>query len=261
VLLSIEDYDILLVDLDGVVWLEGKPIEENISVLKMMIQKGKDVYIVTNNSTRSRRTYSYLLKRIGLDLDESHIITSSYSSALYLRKIESGSTVVLPVGEAGLIEELVLQDHIVLTMSEWMHAKYVVVGLDRKVNYEHVSAATRAVLKGAKLIATNTDELLPTPTGPKVGAGGIVGLIEKSSGTRVHAITGKPSHVLASIIKEEIGIKPGKTVFVGDKVSTDGRQAELLGVPALIVSQSKIEKRNENKYMGITFVKNLAEAL
>lgn len=246
-------------DLDGVVWLEGEPIQENVSVLRNMLDKGKEVYIVTNNSTRSRRTYSYLLSRIGLDVDESHIITSSYSSALYLRKTEGRGVPVLPVGEAGLVEELVLQNHIVLTMSEWIHAKYVVVGLDRKVNYEHVSAAVRAVLRGAKLIATNTDELLPTSTGPKVGAGGVVGLIEKSTGIRVSIVTGKPSPILASIIKEKIGTKLEKSVFVGDKVSTDGEQARLLGVPALIVSRSHLE--NKSDYDRITFVESLAKAL
>lgn len=246
-------------DLDGVVWLEGEPIQENVSVLRNMLDKGKEVYIVTNNSTRSRRTYSYLLSRIGLDVDESHIITSSYSSALYLRKTEGRGVPVLPVGEAGLVEELVLQNHIVLTMSEWIHAKYVVVGLDRKVNYEHVSAAVRAVLRGAKLIATNTDELLPTSMGPKVGAGGVVGLIEKSTGIRVSIVTGKPSPILASIIKEKIGTKLEKSVFVGDKVSTDGEQARLLGVPALIVSRSHLE--NKSDYDRITFVESLAKAL
>ncbi|MEB3757321.1 MAG: HAD-IIA family hydrolase [Desulfurococcales archaeon] len=257
--MSLENYDVLLVDLDGVVWLEGEPIQENVSVLRNMLDKGKEVYIVTNNSTRSRRTYSYLLSRIGLDVDESHIITSSYSSALYLRKIEGRGVPVLPVGEAGLVEELVLQNHIVLTMSEWIHAKYVVVGLDRKVNYEHVSAAVRAVLRGAKLISTNTDELLPTSTGPKVGAGGVVGLIEKSTGIRVSIVTGKPSPILASIIKEKIGTKLEKSVFVGDKVSTDGEQARLLGVPALIVSRSHLE--NKSDYDRITFVESLAKAL
>ncbi len=257
--MSLENYDVLLVDLDGVVWLEGEPIQENVSVLRNMLDKGKEVYIVTNNSTRSRRTYSYLLSRIGLDVDESHIITSSYSSALYLRKTEGRGVPVLPVGEAGLVEELVLQNHIVLTMSEWIHAKYVVVGLDRKVNYEHVSAAVRAVLRGAKLIATNTDELLPTSMGPKVGAGGVVGLIEKSTGIRVSIVTGKPSPILASIIKEKIGTKLEKSVFVGDKVSTDGEQARLLGVPALIVSRSHLE--NKSDYDRITFVESLAKAL
>ncbi len=257
--MSLENYDVLLVDLDGVVWLEGEPIQENVSVLRNMLNRGKEVYIVTNNSTRSRRTYSYLLSKIGLDIDESHIITSSYSSALYLRKIEGKGVPVLPVGEAGLVEELVWQNHIVLTMSEWIHAKYVVVGLDRKVNYEHVSAAVRAVLRGAKLIATNTDELLPTSMGPKVGAGGVIGLIEKSTGIRVSIVTGKPSLILASIIKEKIGGRLGKSVFVGDKVSTDGEQARLLGVPALIVSRSHVE--NKSDYDRITFVESLAGAL
>ena len=259
--MNLENYDVLLVDLDGVVWLEGEPIQENVSVLRDMLNKGKEVYIVTNNSTRSRRTYRYLLSKIGLDIDESHIITSSYSSALYLRKIEGRGVPVLPVGEAGLVEELVLQDHIVLTMSEWTYAKYVVVGLDRKVNYEHISAAVKAVLKGAKLIATNTDELLPASTGPKLGAGGIVGLIEKSTGVQAHVVTGKPSPILASIIKERIGAKLGKSVFVGDKVSTDGEQARLLGVPALIVGRSHVENKSDIDYDRITFVESLAETL
>ncbi|MDK2383410.1 MAG: hypothetical protein QI199_01200, partial [Candidatus Korarchaeota archaeon] len=51
---DVSRYDLLLVDIDGVVWLDGEPIGsavEALNELSSMIEIG----FVTNNSTRHRR--------------------------------------------------------------------------------------------------------------------------------------------------------------------------------------------------------------
>ncbi len=262
VCLELNDFKNVFVDLDGVIWLEGKPLEENVEALKSLLKKGLNVFVVTNNSTRSRRTYSFLLREIGLDVDYSNVITSSYSAAMYIRRIEQQGVPVLPIGEAGLIEELSFQGHVILTMSEWKHAQYVVVGLDRKVSYEQVSAGIRAVRNNAKLVATNRDELLPTPEGPKLGAGGIVSMIEASSGAKALATTGKPSYVLRDILLDLVG-NLEKSVFVGDKLTTDARQAEIMGIPAIIVGKKKCnyDVEVDDYSRNLFFVNNLLELI
>jgi 4-nitrophenyl phosphatase len=248
----------IFVDLDGVIWLEGKTLEENIMALKKMLKHGVNLFLVTNNSTRSRGTYSYLLHSVGLEVDPENIITSSYSAAIYIKEMNGEGAPVLPIGEAGLVEELSSQGHIVLTMTEWMHAKYVVVGLDRNLSYEQVSAGIRAVRNNAKLIATNRDELLPTLNGPKLGAGGIVSLIETSSGVKAYATTGKPSKILGDILIQHVEDLE-KSVFIGDKVSTDGEQAKIMGIPAIIIGNKGLEEKKKNYNANIFFVDNLLE--
>ncbi len=258
--LDLSNFENVFVDLDGVIWLEGRPLEENVEALRSLLKKGLNVIVVTNNSTRSRRTYSFLLRKIGLDIDPVEVVTSSYSAAVYIREIEQNGVPVLPIGEAGLVEELSLQGHVILTMSEWKHAQYVAVGLDRKVSYEQVSAGIRAIRNNAKLVATNRDELLPTIEGPKLGAGGIVKMIEASSGVKAWVTTGKPSYILRDILLDLTGSLE-RSVFVGDKLATDARQAEIMGIPAVIVGKERYNIEPGSYTRDLFFANNLLELI
>ncbi|MDQ7038753.1 MAG: HAD family hydrolase, partial [Aquificota bacterium] len=90
-------------DLDGVIWVDGEPIEANLSVARRLAEEGR-LIVVTNNSTRSRRLYSSALRRLGLNIDSGRIVTSGFSAARLLRRI-AGKTRVYAVGEEGLVEE------------------------------------------------------------------------------------------------------------------------------------------------------------
>jgi len=194
----------------------------------------KKVFYVSNNSTRSRLQYVQKLKKFGIDADETNIISSGWCTAEYFKSIrgELPSPTVLVVGEAGLAEEL---GHAgVTTVGATVDGPIgpvdaVVVGLDRSFTYARLCRAQKAIMRGARFIATNTDAFLPTLPEPTPGAGSIVAAVQTASRT-VPTIIGKPSPLMfAPVLALLQAAHPGvpvadlrrRCIMVGDRMETD----------------------------------------
>ena len=104
-------------------------------------------------------------------------------------------------------------------------ADAVAVGFHREFDYERLRIATRAVDRGARLIATNDDATLPTPDGPIPGGGALVAAVAYATGVEA-IVAGKPHQPMADLVLAVGG--PEGTV-VGDRPSTDGGLATRLG--------------------------------
>ena len=255
---ALEEYDAVLMDLDGVLWVEGRPIGENLRVAKALADEDLLV-IVTNNSTRSRRTYARMLSKIlERRLPPEKVVTSGYSASRLLREVK-GRVRAFVVGEEGLVEELVALGHEVLTVSEAEDADAVVVGLDRNLTYSKLEAALNALEAGALFVATNRDHALPGRRGMKPGAGAIVAALEVASGRKVEYMAGKPEKWMLEAALEAAG-RPKRPVVVGDRVDTDAEMALRFGLPAVIVGTG-VTRVEEAGVMGrgVVVVRTLEE--
>jgi len=68
---------------------------------------GKQVFYVTNNSTKTRSQYLSRLLEIGYNAEEKEIATSGFLVASYLKSINFNKKVYL-IGSKGLSEELTI---------------------------------------------------------------------------------------------------------------------------------------------------------
>lgn len=228
-------YDALILDVDGVVWLEGTLIEENIRAIREAIDAGVSVVFLTNNATRSRRIYSILLSdAIGREIPESRIVNSAYSAAEWLKR-HRGPSRVYPIGEEGLIVELQLAGHLAFSVTEWRYADTVVVGLDRHITYHKLMAAHKALTRNkAFFLITNRDPAYPVTGGTIPGAGAIVSFLETSTGRRADYNAGKPEKWILELALERAG-KPSNPLLVGDRVDIDMSMGVKAGIDSLLV--------------------------
>ena len=221
--------EILVVDLDGVVWLGGKIIEVNVGALRRL-QGEYEVYYVTNNSTRSRVDYASKLRSLGLNVDESHVITSGRAATLWLKAYTRISRVYV-IGEEGLKWELEIEGYEVVDRGA--DAEAVVVGLDRSLTYSKLSEALTALLRGAYFVATNPDPTLPLEDKLVPGAGAIVEALKVASGRKPDVVAGKPN---PWILKSTLGeIDYGRVAVIGDRLDTDVELALRLGARPVLV--------------------------
>lgn len=227
--MNLLDVDILVVDLDGVVWIGGRVLEENVRALRRL-QELLQIYYVTNNSTASRVDYARRLERLGLKASTSNIVTSGRAATLWLRRFTSVDKVYV-VGEQGLLWEL--QEEGLHPVETGVEAEAVVVGLDRSLTYRKLVEALRALERGAYFVATNIDHILPTEEGPIPGAGAIIAALEVASTRKPDVIAGKPN---PWIIKSTLGeIDYSRVAVVGDRVDTDIELALRLGAKPILV--------------------------
>ena len=254
------DYEVLFVDIDGVVWMDGRPIRQNINALKKIQESGTRIIYLTNNSTRSRSMYADRLSELGLRAGTNSIVNSGYSASIWLKR-HHGPARVLMVGEEGLAEELIQQGHKLVTPSDYEKAEAVVVGLDRGLTYYKLDAAARAIRRGALFIATNRDNMYPTPTGLAPGAGSIVAFLETASGKSITFDAGKPNPWILEAAYMLLGYKPGKAAVVGDRVDTDMMLAKNASVDGILVLTGVARERRDSIPGWVKVVNTLMDLL
>ena len=96
----------------------------------------------------------------------------------------------------------------------------MVVGLDPGFDYGRLAVAMRAVIDGARFIATNADARYPTAVGFLPGAGSIVAAIGTATGAAPQVI-GKPSPAMFEAILEAAHVPAAEAVVVGDNPDAD----------------------------------------
>jgi len=231
-----------ILDLDGVIYRGSNPIDGAVDAVNRLQDHAK-VLFLTNNSTRSMEAVAARLSATGIRCEEGDVITAGYAAAVYIRK-RYGASTVYPIGEAGLIEELKAQGHVI---SE--DAEFVVVGLDRDLSYEKLRIGLQNIVNGARFVATNTDPVLPTEDGFVPGAGAIVSALETASG-QSPVVIGKPEPPIMEIVLDHLGLDAEECVIVGDRLDTDILAGIRCGMRTVLVLTG-VETRESLERSGI----------
>ncbi len=223
----------LLVDLDGVVYAGREPIPGAGWFLATARRHALPFQLVTNNSTSGPTQVAQRLHGMGIDVAPDEILTSALATAAFVRARGRPGEKVLVVGEEGLREAVTDAG---LQVADADPAGWVVVGLDRQFDYAMLTAATRAILGGARFVATNVDALLPVEGGQVLpGAGSIVAAIQAATGVEP-TVVGKPEPELFRRGVERLGLAdPAQVAMVGDRLDTDIVGARGAGLQTVLV--------------------------
>jgi HAD superfamily hydrolase (TIGR01457 family) len=224
----------LLIDLDGVVYTGDEPIPGGAAFLAQARARGLPFLLITNNSTTSPALVAERLQRMGIAVTPGEILTSAQAAAGFVAV--HGGRRVLVVGEAGL-RDAIVEEGLDIVDHDSIAPDWVVAGLDRAFDYEKLTHATRAILAGARFLATNADALLPIEGGNVIpGAGSIVAALQTATG-EAPIVVGKPESGLFEHGLRRLGdLQPHEVVMIGDRLDTDvvgGRRAGLRTILAL----------------------------
>jgi NagD protein len=198
-----------------VVYRGGELIPGAVEFIRQLQASDTPFTFLTNNSQRTRRDVATRLSRMGIDVEEHHVFTCAMATARFLaQQLPHGTAYV--IGEGGLLQALHANGYAIVD-----HAPdYVVVGEGRAFSFEMLEAATRMILDGAKLIATNLDPNCPTQHGMRPGCGAIVAMLETATGLSAFSV-GKPSPVMMRMARKELGLSTAETTIIGDTMETD----------------------------------------
>jgi len=217
-----------VIDLDGVVWLTGRPIPGVDEAVARLRGAGVRVLFATNNSAPTRAELHRRLARCGITADDRDLLSSADVAAGMLAP---GSSAVV-LGDDGVVEALNGRGVEVVPAGP---ADAVVVGWTRSFSFDSVARASAAVRAGARLVGTNEDPTYPTPDGLLPGGGAILAAVATAA-EATPEVAGKPHRPTADAIVARV--TPGELrVMVGDRPATDGALAAQLGIPfALVLS-------------------------
>jgi HAD superfamily hydrolase (TIGR01450 family) len=228
----VDPYDLVIFDLDGVIYLIDRPIAGAVEAVGELHRAGVRLAYATNNASRRSAEVADLLAGLGVPADAGEVITSAGASAAVLAQRLPPGSKVLVVGAEALRAEV--RDAGLEPVSRAEDRPVAVVqGYGPKVGWADLAEAAVAVRGGAQWVATNTDRTLPSPRGPLPGNGSLVAALRTALGREPDLVVGKPEPELFATAARRVGAK--RPLVVGDRLDTDVEGAVRAGMDSLLV--------------------------
>lgn len=224
----VDDYDVLLLDLDGTVYRGAEAIP---GAVEALAQTAGARMFVTNNASRRAPDVAEKLRGMGVAARPDQVITSAQAAAVLLaHQVPAGST-VLVLGAPALSAEVV--DVGLAAVERADQAPVAVVqGFDPDLGWRRLAEGALAVRSGALWVASNIDTTLPSERGLLPGNGSLVAVVRTATGQEP-IVAGKPS----ATIMEQAATRAAaeRPLAVGDRLDTDIAGAVAAGIDALLV--------------------------
>lgn len=227
------DFDGLIVDLDGVVWVGASAVPGSVEAIEQLRARGVRLLFLTNDPRGSRAEYAARLSALGVPADESDIVTSGSALASVVRDREGAGTTAFVIGSPSLKAELEQAGLDLLAGDAGRKAEVVAVGGHDGFDYDELRIATQALRGGARLYAAGRDATFPMPDGPWPGTGSVVAAVETAGGTRAIAV-GKPEPFMFDVARSLLaGCR--RVAIVGDNLASDVAGGSRAGLGTILV--------------------------
>ncbi|TDC37806.1 HAD-IIA family hydrolase [Micromonospora sp. KC213] len=228
----VDGYELVVFDLDGVIYLIDRPIPGAVEAVGRLHAEGRSVAYATNNASRRSSEVADLLTGMGVPASPDEVLTSAAAAAELLRDRFPTGAPVLVVGAEALRAEVRAVGLTPVTRADESPVA-VVQGYGPQVGWVDLAEAAVAVRGGATWIATNTDRTLPSGRGPLPGNGSLVAALRHALDRAPDLVVGKPEPALFATAARRAG--QGRTLVVGDRLDTDIEGARRAGLDSLLV--------------------------
>lgn len=227
-------YGGLVCDLDGVVYRGAAPVPHAVESLGAL---GPPVVYATNNASRPPGVVVDHLRSLGLVLDTADVVTSAQAGAAEVARHVAVGSPVLAIGGPGVTLALTEQGLQAVTPAahdSGQRVAAVLQGYGPKVTAGDLAQAAYAIQEGARWVATNTDQTLPTDRGVAPGNGMMVAAVRRACGVDP-TVVGKPEPALYVLCADRLGQPVQRLLAIGDRLDTDIAGAVTAGADSVLV--------------------------
>lgn len=234
-LTPLDGVDVLLADLDGVVYAGPDALPYAVESINRAQQNLRVGYL-TNNASRTDATVASHLSDLGLTVAPEDVVTSPQAAMTVLAGLVPAGSTILVVGGDGLVAEL-RKAGFVVTRSADDGPAAVVQGFAPEVGWIQLAEAAFALAaKPGKAelpwVATNTDWTIPQARGIAPGNGTLVSAVHTAVG-RLPIVAGKPERAIFEAAVARFGAR--NPLFIGDRLDTDILGANRAGMLSALV--------------------------
>ena len=222
--------DLVLADLDGVVYKGADAIPYAVESINSIAQSVRVAYL-TNNASRTDASVAAHLTELGLTVAPEDVVTSPQAAVRLLAGLVPPGSNVLVVGGEGLTVE-VEKGGFVVTRSAEDSPAAVIQGFAPEVGWKDLAEAAFALHTGIPWVATNTDWTLPLARGTAPGNGTLVSAVHTAVGI-LPVVAGKPEVAIYEEAMSRYGSRAA--LMIGDRLDTDIKGANRAGIPSVQV--------------------------
>lgn len=247
--LNLSTIQAVICDVDGTLWRGSRPLPGAQAFLQFLQGKGIPFVLATNNATRPPEHYCQRLAAAGVYVRAEQVVTAAAATAVYLRDRLPSGAAVYAIGESGLLQAL-REASFTVAASAQQAVDAVVVGGDSSLTYDKLKTAVLLLQRGAPLIGTNPDLLVPAEEGLIPETGTTLAALEAATGVEA-VVVGKPEPHLFRAAVARLGRPPAQTAMIGDRLETDVLGARRAGLKAILV-ETGVDDANSALEKGIT---------
>jgi glycerol-1-phosphatase len=231
----LDGVDVLLADLDGVVYTGPHALPYAVESINLAQQSIRVGYI-TNNASRTADSVAEHLTQLGLKVVGDDVVTSPQAAIVLLEQLVPAGSTVLVVGGDGLTSVVEAHGFRVTRSAEDKPAA-VIQGFHPSVAWTDLAEAAfalRTVEGDVEIpwVATNTDWTIPQARGTAPGNGTLVSAVHTAVG-RLPVVAGKPERAIFDAALERFAAS--HALFLGDRLDTDILGANRAGVASALV--------------------------
>lgn len=263
--------ELFIFDIEGVVVPAiddsiSSPPKDVVFTLNELRKIGKKIAFLSNISRIPYRRVADILVNLGIAESKAEVFTAGRVTAEYIDGRKKNARVFV-ISELGLIVDLEIDKNIKVVFEKPID--FVVVGMKRNINFDEINFALEAILDGAELISVgHTNYYKGDFLGKKGLFIGDIPICEMLSfaSARPYIKIGKPAPVIFGHILSEYVVEPKKAVMIGDKLETDIKGANSMGIFSIHVEPIVSPKHflpptDKEKIIPDLSVKNLKELL
>lgn len=248
-------YNFFILDLDGTVYVDGKPIEDIISQLNLLVFEGCNVIFLTNNTSVDKEVYVQKLTALGLKfVDHRNIITPIDIFIDYCK--------VNNIKNAYYLLPKLVVDNVEANsgpIHENINPEIVLVGFDKELTYPKLQRASEFINNGVPYYITHIDYTCPSALGPIPDCGAIASIILNT--TEVDPVNhfGKPGKLMANHISAILNNFNCRAVLIGDRYYTDIKLGSILKIDTVHVNTGEKNKLPEINHEPTYEFENISE--
>jgi HAD superfamily hydrolase (TIGR01458 family) len=224
----------ILLDVDGVLHVSGRPIPGAAAAVARLRSAGHRLRFVTNSTTRARSDLAAALRELGIEIADDELQTTADSASRLL-----AGRRVLALTMPAIVPDL---DGIDLVGE---NADAVLIGgagegpeNSRVFSYMNLARAFSELQAGAELFALHKNRWWQTERGPLLDTGAIVAGLEYAAGVEATVI-GKPTAAYFDAALQALDAEPKLTWMVGDDYEADLVGAHACGLRTILVRTGK----------------------
>jgi HAD superfamily hydrolase (TIGR01458 family) len=228
-----QEMQAFLIDLDGVLYVSGRPVEGARECLELMKSQGYEFRFVSNSTRRCRSSVAKRLTDLGFEVSSDLIFTPPLAAVEHMKRTGKDRCFLLTTGDV----RRDFEDAGIVVAEE--DVDFVVVGdAGDQFTFDRLNQALRQILDGAEILALEQDRYWMGSDGLVLSTGPFVAALEYATGKRAE-LMGKPSPEFFKMALDDLGKGPKEAAMIGDDILTDVSGAQSLGMKGILVKTGK----------------------
>ncbi len=223
------DFDGFLFDLNGVFYEDENIITGANETIEWLKKNSIPYKFISNNSTLSRKLFVEKLKKIGLKINISDVITSNYAGVLTIKKMGLKNCKLIMTEEAKL-------DYKKFQLQNKKIDAIVIGDIGEKWSFSLMNELMNDVISGAEIIALHKGKYYQSQGKLKIDCGAFVAGLEYSTSKKAISI-GKPKKSFFDLAAFDLGTN--KICLVGDDLHNDIEGGQKMGYKTILVKTGK----------------------